>query len=116
MSIFRRLSQRVFCRTRTLAELLDRQRSRMGRLAVSGIVMTPRTPKDEDRMKTLIIIAMFVTLCAVSAGSLTQTAFHALTESGCDVALAERQAAHAETMRALNHMERFVGGWGSTKP
>ena len=91
----------------------------MGRLAASsGIVMTPSSTKnkDEERMKTFILIALFVSLCAVSAGSLTQTILYELTESGCDVALAERRLAHDETVRALNHMERFVGGWGSTKP
>ena len=66
-------------------------------------------------MKKLVIIALFAALCAVAL-DLGFVAFHTLIDSSCDVALAERQAAHAETMRALNHMERFVGGWGSTKP
>lgn len=111
MNILKRMFQLLFCRPRTLAEVRDQQPG------WSGIMLTPRTPKDEDRMKTLIIIAMFVTLCAVSAGSLTQTAFHALTDSSCDVALAERRLALDEAVRDLKRLEKFVGGWGlPTKP
>jgi hypothetical protein len=110
MNILKRLFQRLFCRPRTLAEVRDQQPG------WSGIMLTTDKDGDGQPMKTLIIIALFAALCAVAAGSLTQTAFHTLIDSSCDVALAERQAAHAETMRALNHMERFVGGWGSTKP
>jgi hypothetical protein len=110
MNIFKRLSQRLFCRPRTLAEVRDQQPG------WSGIMLITDKDGDGQPMKTLIIIALFAALCAVAAGSLTQTAFHTLIDSSCDDALAEYRVEHMETLRELKRLEKFVGGWGLPKP
>jgi hypothetical protein len=63
-----------------------------------------------------ICIVIFVALCAIVAGSITEGVFDALTDASCEEKLAEYHAENADTLRELKRLERFVGGWGSTRP